>query len=298
VRALSAAATEPVEIEPLCVDDPVKNVRVKNNLNRGWFSALQVAILEHLATIGPARPRGDGMYYVGHWPTTGAIAVAVGRPKDNTSMVSVSRSLDRLCRAGLVVAAWTEVALAGRGRRYGLTDAGRSLAGAILEEPATEPEPSAERESERTEMVADAGFSVAATKKRGRPRAFGWMDGMPEAKIARAIATSGQSRRAAQHTLYALEAAAAIRDEAGRRDPRHAWFDGPKMRLGVMVELGRCAVALGYDVARAVADELARDAALAPGLTTRDAERWLRRQRLALMRKRTEPPTETEQGGG
>jgi hypothetical protein len=154
-----------------------------------------------------------------------------------------------------------------------------------------------EREGGRVEMVVGARISVAATKKRGRPRAFGWMDGMPEAKIARAIATNGQSRRAAQHTLYALEAAAAIRDEAGRRDPRHAWFDGPKMRLGVMVELGRCAVALGYDVARAVADELARDAALAPGLTTRDAERWLRRQRLALLRETTTAVSQGAAGG-
>jgi hypothetical protein len=119
-------------------DAQVKNVPDSDNLNRRQLSALQIAILSHLATIGPARPNGDGTHHVGHWPTTGAIAVAVGRVKDNAGMASVSRSLDRLCRAGLVVPARTEVALAGRGRRYGLTDAGRSLAGAILEEPATE----------------------------------------------------------------------------------------------------------------------------------------------------------------
>src|SRR5262245_48228051 len=120
-------------------------------------------------------------------------------------------------------------------------------------------------------------ISVAATKKkRGRPRAFGWLDNEPEAKICAAILTTGASRRVALHWLYAAEAWAALRAEAREPDPRYAWFDGPKPRLGVLTEFGRIAVELGHDNARKLADMLAQDLANGLTTTTREVERWLR----------------------
>lgn len=65
--------------------------------------------------------------------------------------------------------------------------------------------------------------------------------------------------------------------------------------LGVMAELGRIAVTFGHEAARILADVLARDIAAEPDLkpTTRMVERWLRRERLAMVRnakmKKTTP---------
>jgi DNA-binding MarR family transcriptional regulator len=91
------------------------------NIDNRPLSAVQVSILRHLATRRSAK---GGC--IGHLPTTGGVIQAIGGQRDRVSYASVSRSLGRLNRAGLVDSYLSEVAIRGRGYRYAITDAGRA----------------------------------------------------------------------------------------------------------------------------------------------------------------------------
>jgi hypothetical protein len=95
----------------------------ENIVNR--LSPLQRAILEILQSVpGPGDDVDEyGRTYIGHMPTTGDIIDKLGRPRDGKSYASVSRSLDRLMRSGLVVGAYAEICIRGKGRRYALAAA-------------------------------------------------------------------------------------------------------------------------------------------------------------------------------
>ena len=101
--------------------EPVNKLPKQNLVNRPHLSALQVSILRHLASIGPPGPVDQyGQQYIGHWPTTGTIILAIGRRKDRVAYAAVSRALARLSRTGLVLAAEC-LFMPGKGLRYGLS---------------------------------------------------------------------------------------------------------------------------------------------------------------------------------
>ena len=92
---------------------PVKTITVGNGSNR--LSPLQLDILQHLGTFGEVK---DGR--IGHLPRTGDIVDALGRPRTNSAFASVSRSLARLRKLGLVDAYLPSIQTRGSGAHWSL----------------------------------------------------------------------------------------------------------------------------------------------------------------------------------
>jgi hypothetical protein len=95
---------------------PVKKVSSWDLINRR-LSPMQRAIIGVLnVSVKEAFPRG--------MHSTGQVIAAIGRQPDSKSYASVSRSLDRLARAGLVEIWHAHCRLQGSGYRYALTEFG------------------------------------------------------------------------------------------------------------------------------------------------------------------------------
>jgi|SoiMethySBSTD1v2_1073268.scaffolds.fasta_scaffold50703_6 hypothetical protein len=128
------------------------------------------------------------------------------------------------------------------------------------------------------------GISEAASKKRGRPRVLEF--GTDLESIARPIdpwTRAKMCRRSTVNHRYAALGIFAVRDK-GKPAPRYAWFDGPRPRIGVLIELGRTSQLWGKDGARLVADTLMRAVAEGEITTTRHAELWIRDWRVRAER--------------
>jgi DNA-binding MarR family transcriptional regulator len=108
---------------------PVNKVRGPDIINRPPLSPMQREIL---AVLQPA-PGGSSLRGM---PGTGEIITAIGRQRDPKHFASVSRSLARLVKAGLVVAWHAELCLPGRGSRYALTEAGAQIKAEIFADAA------------------------------------------------------------------------------------------------------------------------------------------------------------------
>lgn len=76
-----------------------KSAAVNNVANPNVVNRRQAAILEVLESLGAHGLEGERL---NHLPTTGGIIDALGLPRDATSYASVSRSLRRMHKAGLV----------------------------------------------------------------------------------------------------------------------------------------------------------------------------------------------------
>jgi hypothetical protein len=96
------------------MSDPVNSAQNWPGVNR-LLSQQQAAILEILATKGPVT---DQTHYF-DMMRTGAIIDALGRPRTKAAFASVSRSLNRLYRAGLIVACYCNFSTVGDGLAYG-----------------------------------------------------------------------------------------------------------------------------------------------------------------------------------
>lgn len=93
----------------------VKGVPDRNVVNRPAADL----ILDLLRERGLAKPYGDGSFDTKHLPRTGDVIDALGRPRDNVSYASVSRSLARLQAKGLIVA-YRGLWSVGQGHRWGI----------------------------------------------------------------------------------------------------------------------------------------------------------------------------------
>jgi DNA-binding MarR family transcriptional regulator len=98
--------------------DPVNNIPDENIINR--LSPMQLDILNVF-------PKDDGTRAT--IMTTGKIIDQIGRNRDGNAYASVSRSLDRLVKLGLLAAWTTQLCRPGRGYIYRLTDEGLRLRG-------------------------------------------------------------------------------------------------------------------------------------------------------------------------
>lgn len=94
---------------------PVSKVSIENIANRP--SNLQIEILEALSILNATPPETS---YIGDLPRTGDILDALGRCRDNVGYASVSRSLNRLWRAGKVNAYSGLFYTRGKGYRWSL----------------------------------------------------------------------------------------------------------------------------------------------------------------------------------
>lgn len=96
---------------PSAAKAPVIKVPKQNLDNR--LSTMQVALLANLRSAG--QPIGEK---IGHLPRTGDMVDALGLPRDKKSYASISRSLDRLRKAGMVVAYSPSIATRGNGNHW------------------------------------------------------------------------------------------------------------------------------------------------------------------------------------
>lgn len=94
---------------------PVIKVSHENIDNRS--SQMQAAILEILADRRAFPPSSS---FIGDLPRTGDIVDALGRDRDKAGYASVSRSLNRLWKAGKVHAYSATLYIKGKGYRWSL----------------------------------------------------------------------------------------------------------------------------------------------------------------------------------
>jgi len=104
--------------------DPVNKVARADLVNR--LSPMQRAIIN---ALDPMPEPAGGYISLKGMPTTGGVIERIGRLREPKSYASVSRSLERLVRAGLVEACSGQLCIQGRGFRYALSDAGMRLKG-------------------------------------------------------------------------------------------------------------------------------------------------------------------------
>jgi hypothetical protein len=104
--------------------DLVSNVPDGNLINR--LSPMQWAILD-------AFPLDDGTHAT--VMVTGEVIDKIGRKRERTAYASVSRSLDRLVKVGLLQLWAAQVSRQGKGYLYTLTNEGARLRKAAAEKP-------------------------------------------------------------------------------------------------------------------------------------------------------------------
>lgn len=97
----------------------VKSIPDQKLFNR--LSPMQADIIRYLKSVRALGPDGDR---IGQLPRTGQIIVGIGRGGDSSAYASVSRSLKRLCAAGIVEAFTPSIRTRGKGFHYALAAIG------------------------------------------------------------------------------------------------------------------------------------------------------------------------------
>jgi hypothetical protein len=141
-------------------------------------------------------------------------------------------------------------------------------------------------------IMTESTESQTPKRGRGRPRAFERDDPVMQAVVAFGCR---KQHRSVQHEAYMAKAIAALGMLENRTAYPHIWDTGRgerekgAIKYRVLDELGRIATALGDEVAQILARKV--DVAYADGAlrTVAEGAEWLRRARLHLTGRKTDP---------